>query len=349
MSEGEKKLMISHDTNSKKITDAAEYNSPAEQRELSPEEFSTYSNIAIETISGDKNAEKILEDETALKETIERTILAGVNNLPEKIAENIKTVDPTPFNEQADNIVSALKIETDPSKRAELQKELIFQFITIISRVQNGGDKGIIPSVAREVNGLDCSLSTWSLKEKLASSGVQDITFEFGYPNDHAVGIITVADGKRLYVDAQNGYVAEITLQEVVDEQNMDTAYPIFEITSHQLLTGTIGNEGKTQLTREDGCDYIPKFLGIQESGTLHTIGNFHMLINRESPLYATEAGASFRKALDNDPKKWKRFELFAEKIAGGKVIQETKFKQLSEEHKKEYDIRKLKSALSNE
>ena len=93
------------------------------------------------------------------------------------------------------------------------------------------------------MQGIDCSLSAWALKEKLQSATGPNLSFEFGYPPGHAVGIITVADGKRLYVDAQNGFVEEVELQQVSDPKDPNMAYPIFEVISSKRMSGNLPDE----------------------------------------------------------------------------------------------------------
>ncbi len=318
-----------------------------ERKELTPEEFRRFSKTTIETIVGGEFSGELEGNETEIKAAIEQAILDSIKGLPEELAKKLGTVDPAPLKERAGQLLSEIQQESDPQKRAGLQKELIFQHIALISRVQNGGDKGFIPSVAREVDGLDCSLSAWALKEKLASAGVPDLQYEFGYPSGHAVGIVSIADGRKLYVDAQNGFVSEIEVQQVQDEANPDTAYPIYEVTKSSRLSGNIPGEGEVALARPDGSDYLPKYLGIQESGLLHSIGNLHMLVSKESPTYNTETAARFRDALNNDPAEWEHFQQFVEKIAGGKVIQETEFEKQSQQHRNEYEIQKVKDKLN--
>ncbi len=348
-----------------------------ESKELSPVEIGQLSGVAIEAIRGARSATEVTEEN--FKQEIERSILNGVRGLPEALAKKLETVDASLLNQKAKELLSQITEEQDLQRLAKLQIELIYQYIGVISRVQNGGDRGFIPSVAIEVEGLDCSLSVWALKEKLQSAGVQNISFEFGYPPGHAVGVIKVADGRQLYVDAQNGFVEEVQLEQVYDPNNPDTAYPIFEVKASK---------------RSAGSNYIPKYLGVREDGLLHSLGNMHMLANPTSPTFYTESARRFREGIgmpeleptlyeagkkamerwrtdnaqDNElqkyfgeemgmdlnkviayTEKWKsyyaKFEGLVEKVAGGKTIHDTKFGELEERHHANYQVAQRKAS----
>lgn len=268
----------------------------SQQKKLTPKESARLAGIAIEAISGQSSETEINSEN--LKTKIENSILDGVKELPEALAEKLKTVDAAILNARAKNLLSQISQEQNTQKIAELQIELIYQYIGVISRVQNGGDKGFVPSVAKEVEGMDCSLSAWALKEKLQSAGVPYLSFEFGYPPGHAVGVIKVADDRQLYVDAQNGFVEEVTLEQVIDSNNLDTAYPIFEVKTSKRIAGYLPNEGVVTRTRWEGSDYVPKYLGVREDGLLHSLGNMHMLANPTSPTFYTESARLFREGI---------------------------------------------------
>ncbi len=243
----------------------------------------------------------------------DQAMLEAVHGLPEELAEHFDGIDAEQINEQASEIISQLEQETDPEKRSELQTQLIQTFITLTSNVQGSGMYAFTPSLAREMKELDCSLSAWCLREKLAQSNQDDVQFQFGYPSDHAVGIVTIADGRTLYVDAQNGSIAEVDLEEV-SNNGPKTAYPIFSITESTILT---------QPARPNGIMHVPQYLGIRQDGALHTLGNMHMLKNKEAPTYNTQTGESFRASLNNDAAEWEKFKRMVDDVAGGEVIQE--------------------------
>lgn len=256
-------------------------------------------------------------DREAFIEQFDQSMLEAVKGIPDELAERLGTIDAGKVNARVAEFQSQLEGETDPRVRAELQIQLIDQIVTLISSVQGSGEKAFTPSLARELGEMDCTLSAWSLKEKLSAAKQDDVTFEFGYPADHAVGIVTIADGRRLYVDAQNGYIAQIELETVEDPDQPKTAYPISKISRSTRLTPP---------RRPNGSEYLPSYLGVRRDGALHTLGNMHMLVNRESPVFETEVADRFRASLEQKVERWNTFEDFVNEIAGGAVIQETVF-----------------------
>lgn len=263
---------------------------------LTDEKIAHLAKIAVGSISGHGFEETI--DSESFNEEIEQRLLEGTRGLPELLAGELKTVNVSAFDQRAEELLLSISQEIEDQKMAELQIQLIYQWIGVISRVQNGGDKGFTPSVAKEVNGLDCSLSAWSLKEKLQSFNVPKISFEFGYPPGHAVCLIKVADGRQIYVDAQNGFVEEVNLEQVFDEEAPELAYPIFEVKSSKRIVGYLPGEGEVTRARLEGSDYLPKYFGVRKDGLLHTLGNMHMFVNPASPVFYTESAKKFREGI---------------------------------------------------
>ncbi len=229
---------------------------------------------------------------------LESQMLEGVHGLPERLATKLGTIDPAPFLLRAEELRTAIEDEKNLEARALLQQQLIFQYISIISRVQNGGDKGFTPAVAEDVQGLDCSLSAWCLKEKLQD--VPGLECKFGNPIRHVVNIITLADGRTMYVDAQNGFMSAIEWKEVKDDQFPETAYPIYEVdeTKTERISGNLPDGSTTLMTRSDGCDYTPQHFGVSDDGLLLTLGNLHMFLLPTAPTFPTETAKLFRKEL---------------------------------------------------
>jgi hypothetical protein len=304
--------------------------------ELSESEIVQFSKNVIEAITGKSTSAEGLSKRN-FEEKIEQAIMEGVKGVPEALAER-HGVGTGALNRRAEELLGEMGSETDPSKLSGLQTELIYQYITLISRVQNQADRAFTPALAKETEGMDCSLSAWSLKQKLEAAQVPKLKFEFAYPSDHAAGLITDALGRRLYVDAQNGFIAEVQTREVQDPKNPDTAYPIHEVISSKIIKGHIPGEGEVAVTRPGGEGYVPKYMGIRQGGALHTVGNLHMLGEPpsgepNSPVYDTDVGRRFREGFRDYPADLKRFELLSGEIAGGKVIQETGFEVLSKQH----------------
>src|SRR3989344_4516335 len=218
--------------------------------ELSSQEVVGFTNNSIEAIGSNAQGAEITPEN--FRATLEQSIVERVRGLPERLAEKVGTIDLDDHKKRVEATLEQIRQETSNERLAELQVELISHIISLISKVQNGGDKGFIPSVAEEVEGLDCSLSAWALKEKLAEANLANLKFEFGYPPNHAVGIITDAKGRRLYVDAQNALISEVKLQEVHDDSVPNTAYRIYEIISSNMIFSDVP---------QGGSDYMPTYL----------------------------------------------------------------------------------------
>lgn len=266
----------------------------AVHHETTKEETAAYANAASRGIS-----ETPMEcDSEKFKSQLEQSMLEGVHGLPERLGVRMGTMDPAPYLERATELRAQMEKVSDKEALAKLQQELIFQYLAIISRVQNGGDRGITPAIAEEVGGIDCSLSAWCLKEKL--QGVPNLNCGFGSPTGHAVCIVTLANGQTLYVDAQNGFAINVQMKQVRDDKVSKTAYPIYEVDEdkNQRITATLPREGEVNMTRTDGCDYMPKYFGVREDGLHMTIGNYHMLLHPTSPIFTTEAAKRFRQQL---------------------------------------------------
>ncbi len=261
-----------------------------EKRELDPEEIVRLASVAQEAISGKRPEGEITAEN--FKEVLEKSMLEAVNGLlDELLAEKLGTVDAKALNKKAQELLQDILQEKDLQKLSELQIKLIHQYISTTSAVQNGGDKGFTPSIAREVDGMDCSLSAWVLKEKLQGAGVE---FEFGYLPGHAVGVVTLADKRKVYVDAQNGIIEEVNLEEVANADETDKklalAHNIFEV---KRVSGE-----KVAIMRKDGSEYTPKYIGLSKDGLLHTLGNMFMFANPQSPTFYSETGRKFREGI---------------------------------------------------
>lgn len=308
------------------------------KKELTSDEICQLARAALDAIHPAASAEEITGEN--FEEIIEDAILAGSAELPHELSQQLGTVDPTLYEASSHELLAQLATIEDSHERANLQIQLIYQIIAITAQLQNGGDKGFTPAVAREVSGLDCSLSAWILKQKLQQLAVPDMPFKFGYCVGHAVGVIGLADGRTVYVDAQNGFVQELHLAQVIDSEQPQTGYPIYEITASERHVGHLPDGTDITRARLDGSDYVPKYLGIQEDGLLHTLGNMHMLVNPTSSTFHTEAGARFRQGIgmpEDGGAQWEAhhamFNQFVDKIAGGPTIYDTRFAALEREN----------------
>lgn len=95
---------------------------------------------------------------------------------------------------------------------ADEQLQFLRLLTANIHAVQNRVMGGITPNLSRELNGMDCSMSTWVMQHETKKAGLQ---FAWGSQVGHAVGIITLKDGKTYYADGQGGFVEEIEYSEV--------------------------------------------------------------------------------------------------------------------------------------
>jgi hypothetical protein len=251
---------------------------------------------ATHTVMTSKESEEQIADISL--ENLKEEMFRGVHGLPERLAGILGTVDPGPYLKRADELREALAHEDRPEEEAKLQQQLIFQYMSIISRVQNGGDRAITPALAEETKGLDCSLSGWCLQEKLRD--VPNLECKIGNPVGHVVNIITLANGQTLYADAQNGFMSSIEWKEVKDPACPDTASPIYEVDESKTrrIACELPDGSTTLMVRPDGCDYTPKHFDVSEDGLRPTIGNFHMLLSPTSPIFGTEAAERFRAKL---------------------------------------------------
>jgi len=305
--------------------------------ELTDKERKYYWDLCLDIVSENEWSDLIEGD---FKKTFEQKMLKWVKNLPEEISENLWVDGVDKINECASEIVMKIKEESNLEKIADLQIQLIFQYIALTSRVQNWWMHWVLPWICREINWLDCSISTWCLKEKLEASGIDNIDFSFWCPSWHVVWVIKLADERQLYVDAQNWFINEVELNQVYDEDHLDTAYPIYEIVNSKLLSGNIPTIWSTSMARKEGSNYLPQYLWIDKSWVSLTIWNFHMMAlepDEDMKTYSTNIASKFRHKLHNDITQWKKFEEFVSQETWWKVIQETKFEQLSYDHHSNY------------
>jgi len=312
-----------------------------ENEELSPEELHYYEEVCLKLI----NNNDISLSNSDFKTAFEKEMLKWVKWLPEKISSKLWVNGIDEINNYANNIKDKIQLETNKEKVADLQIQLIFQYIALTSRIQNWWMHWVLPSISQEINWLDCSISTWCLKQKLEQDMVWDISFSFGYPSWHAVWVIELADGRLIYADAQNWLISEIEIKQVYDEKNRETCYPIYEILKHNTLSWDIPTLWKTSLIREWWNDYIPKYLWITQNWIYWTLWNFHMMAlkdNKDKKTYSTNTANQFRNFLNNDPDNWKKFEDFVSVEIWWKVIQETIFEELSYKHYASYKTDQL-------
>lgn len=118
-----------------------------------------------------------------------------------------------------------------PEAGADEQLAVLTALTQRIHAVQNGENAGITPRISKDLNGMDCSMSTWIMKHELEKTNIK---FAWGMPVGHAVGIIQLADNKLYYADGQNGFVEEID----TDIRQLPQGGHVVEIKNYQEIEG---------------------------------------------------------------------------------------------------------------
>jgi hypothetical protein len=102
--------------------------------------------------------------------------------------------------------------ELTPESSADDQLRFLQTLTANINAVQNRTMAGITPHLSKELSGMDCSMSTWTMQHEAKKAG---LNFAWGSPVGHAVGIVTLKDGQRYYADGQGGFVEKVDVEEV--------------------------------------------------------------------------------------------------------------------------------------
>src|SRR3989338_6600328 len=79
--------------------------------------------------------EPIGESKQEIITALESTMMRALHGLPEELAKRTGSVDAEILNARADQLIQELASHQDPIERAKLQTELIYQYITLMSRV----------------------------------------------------------------------------------------------------------------------------------------------------------------------------------------------------------------------
>lgn len=231
-----------------------------------------------------------------LKDLVGNMLIKAVEELPELIGEKLG-LDFHVFGEKATNIIDSLRLEDEIGIRSDKQVELIFTYLAMITRVQGKTDDAFTPELAKERAEINSTLGCWSLKQKLESSGVEDVSFDFGYTPNQEVGVVRIANGKTLYVDTRTGFVAEITLQEKKKEESDASVASLYDV----LSLSPILNPDESP---KPGIEKVPTQMRIEHNGTLQWLGKLALLSDTESSMYTSDTATQFRDAIENDAKK---------------------------------------------
>lgn len=99
-----------------------------------------------------------------------------------------------------------LRAESTPEEQLDFLRQLTAR----INAVWNENNAGITPRLSRELNGMDCSMSTWVMRHELAKTGLK---FEWGAPTGHSIGMVTLSNGETYYADGQGGFVEQVEVE----------------------------------------------------------------------------------------------------------------------------------------
>lgn len=262
-------------------------------------------------------------------QNIENELLLELDWLPETIwiqswVLNKNYVDW--YSKYTKHLESQIKTESDLKKKSELQIDLIYQHINLIKQVQWSWSKWFTPKLAKENLELDCSLGSRSLKKKLDDANLWDIKISFWMPPDHTVSIVTLADWRIIYADAQNWYLWEINIKLEFWAKENWYASDFYAITDFTLIEWKNHDWSKISI-REWQKYFIPKYLWISNNWLQNTIWNIHSSVSKK----------------DN-----KTLTPLINKIRGWKVVQDVyKEKWLTEMNIAEYLNETSKSWLS--
>ena len=108
-----------------------------------------------------------------------------------------------------------VQLETLDSVDQDSSPDDQLKFIRVLTanihKVQNNQHGAITPRISRDLNGLDCSMSTWVMQHEIKKVG---LNFRWGAPIGHAVGILNLSSADIYYADGQNGFVEKIEVTE---------------------------------------------------------------------------------------------------------------------------------------
>ena len=168
-------------------------NEPGEEA-LTPEFKQAFYESWVQAVSSKESKEDFIGSNSEFIDSLERELEQSLEGHLEYLArQQNKELSPLP----------------QLSQEATAQEQLEYMQILVgnIYAVQNGNSAGITPKISKELNGMDCSMSTWTMKHELAKTNIK---FAWGMPVEHAVGIVKLADEKLYYADGQNGFIEQV-------------------------------------------------------------------------------------------------------------------------------------------
>lgn len=240
--------------------------SGAEER-LSPDLRHAFLRTWSEVVSGEVADDRVVGDSGSFIGTLRRLVETELNGHLELLAQQQGKELP---------VLPDIQSEASPEEQLTFVRALTER----IHAVQNGNNACITPRLSRELNGMDCSMSTWVMQYELAKT---DIHFEWGLPVGHAVGIVTLRNGDRYYADGQGGFVERV----VVEELPLPDGGKVLEI----------GNWREIQERRPS---FFPRYVFVMPNGDVQsTIGNMDSMLYKQHLGSITEAQRRVRSEED--------------------------------------------------
>lgn len=158
-----------------------------------------------------------------------------------------------------------------PELRDGASPEEQLAFVRVLTEriyaVQNENNACFTPRLSRDLNGMDCSMSTWVMQYELAKT---DIQFEWGSPVGHAIGIVTLRNGERYYADGQGGFVEHIDTV----ERALPSGGLVIEIANWQEI-------------QEQRPSFFPRYVFVMPNGDVEST-----IANVDSMLYKQHLGS---------------------------------------------------------
>jgi hypothetical protein len=155
--------------------------------------------------------------------------------------------------------------EVDVSSSVEDKLRFVKVLAENINKVQNRNSLGITPKISRELNCMDCSMSTWVMIHEANKKGID---IEFGAPLGHAIGIASLGKDKY-YADGQKGFVEKIDTEEIL----LPNGSKLLKIVNHEEIQD-----------RQREGEFFPEFVFVDKDGGVSaTMTNIDSMLFKNS------------------------------------------------------------------
>ncbi|MDO8622099.1 MAG: hypothetical protein Q7R80_02615 [bacterium] len=167
-----------------------------------------------------------------------------------------------------------------PEATAEAQLDFVRALTTRIHVAQNGNNACFTPRLSRELNGMDCSMSTWVMQHELRKVGIE---VTWGSPVGHAIGIVTLRNGEQYYADGQGGFVERIS----AEARPLPDGGSVLDITNWRDIQGRRPS-------------FFPRYVFVTPDGDVAaTVANIDSMLYKQHLEPITEAQRQERGAED--------------------------------------------------